>query len=50
MNTESLRNEVLVPAVAKHWILLLKQNLQKKNFSQQQKSLLLWQLQQLLYP
>ena len=50
MNTESLRNEVLVPAVAKTLDIAAKANLQKKNFSQQQRSLLLWQLQQLLYP
>lgn len=41
MNTESLRNEVLVPAVAKRWTLLQKQNLQKKKLSQRRKSPLL---------
>ena len=42
MNTESLRNEVLVPAVAKTLDIAAKSKTYKKNFSQQQKSLLLW--------
>ena len=50
MNTESLRNEVLVPAVAKTLDIATKAKPTKKNFSQQQKLRLLWQLQQLLYP
>ena len=51
MNTESLRNEVLVPAVAKTLDIATKaKTYKRKSFSQQQKLRLLWQLQQLLYP
>ena len=50
MNTESLRNEVLVPAVAKTLDIAAKAKPTKEELFTTAKSLLLWQLQQLLYP
>ena len=50
MNTESLRNEVLVPAVAKTLDIAAKAKPTKEEIITTAKSPLLWQLQQLLYP
>ena len=50
MNTESLRNEVLVPAVAKTLDIATKAKPTKEELFTTAKLRLLWQLQQLLYP